>query len=183
MAGLTVTEKEHWKERIERRIDKRIESIWAGDPNLKERIDEQARQKALESLKLAELQRETEEIEQQKQQLEKRKQQITQKMLATIRGVPVESVDDFNHYHVDREVEAAVGRRQKVFEEELLAAHEVGREIVLLRQEKENLLDTIWLATSPSQLKTLWTKVAELLCDETTQLQKDALAIPPVETD
>jgi hypothetical protein len=32
MAGLTVTEKEHWKERIERRIDKRIESIWTSIP-------------------------------------------------------------------------------------------------------------------------------------------------------
>src|SRR5438874_6732960 len=50
MAGLTVTEKEHWKERIERRLDKRIEAIWARDPNLKERIDDEARQKALESL-------------------------------------------------------------------------------------------------------------------------------------
>ena len=34
MAGLTVTEKEHWKERISRRIDKRIEAqgqrtLWA----------------------------------------------------------------------------------------------------------------------------------------------------------
>jgi hypothetical protein len=183
MAGLTVTEKEHWKERIERRIDKRIESIWASDPNLKERIDVQARQKALESLKLAELQRESDQIDEQKQQLDRRQQQITRQMLATVRGVPVESVDDFNHYHVDREVESAVGRRQKVFEEELLAANDIGREIVILRQEKENLLDTIWLATSPSQLKLLWTKVAELLRDDTTQLQKDALAIPPVEAE
>ena len=31
MSGLTVTEKEHWKNRIARRIDKRIEAITAGE--------------------------------------------------------------------------------------------------------------------------------------------------------
>jgi len=183
MAGLTVTEKEHWKERIERRIDKRIESIWAVDPNLKERITQEARQKALASLKLAELEQEVQAIDEQKVQLDERHEQIVRQMLATIRGVPVEKVDDHHRYHGGNEVETAVGRRQKVFEEELLAAHEVGREIVKLRQEKENLLDTIWLATSPSQLKTLWTKVVELLHDESTQLQRDAMAIAPVELD
>jgi hypothetical protein len=183
MAGLTVTEKEHWKTRIERRIDKRIESIWATDPNLKERIDKEALQKALESLRLADLQRESDQVDEQKLHLEKRHQQITQQMLATVRGVPVESVDDHHSYHAEREVETAVGRRQKVFEEELLAAHEVGREIVTLRQEKENLLDTIWLATSPSQLKLLWAKVADLLRDDSTQLLKDALAIPQCDLD
>ncbi len=30
--GLTVTEKEHWKDRIARRIDKRIEAIFAEEP-------------------------------------------------------------------------------------------------------------------------------------------------------
>ena len=61
-----------------------------------------------------------------------------------------------------------------------MAESDVGRRIVTLRRERENLLDTIWLATSPVQLKTLWSKLAELLGDEQTQLQRDALAIEPV---
>lgn len=81
----------------------------------------------------------------------------------------------------DQEIEQAVRRRQGVFEQELLAAHEVGCEIVKLQEEKENLLDTIWLATSPSQLKTLWTKVAELLHQDATMLAREALAIPAAE--
>ena len=89
-------------------------------------------------------------------------------------------MDDY-HYRAEQEVEAAVSRRQKVFEEKLLGAHEIGSQIVTLCQEKENLLDTIWLATSPSQLKTLWTKVAELIQDGMTPLQQEAIAIPPVE--
>ena len=37
----------------------------------------------------------------------------------------------------------------------------------------------IWLATSPSQVRELWTKVGELLGDEPTALEREALAIPP----
>src|SRR5689334_18460455 len=168
--GLTVTEKEHWKERIERRINKRIESIWASDPNLKERIDKESRQRALESLKLAELEQETEKIEEQKKQLDIREAQLARQKLAIVRGVPADAVDNGYTYHADHEVEQAVARRSKVFEQQLLAAHTVGQEIVKLQEEKENLLDTIWLATSPAQLKMLWTKVAELLHENATSL-------------
>ncbi|MCB9941301.1 MAG: hypothetical protein H6823_23965 [Planctomycetaceae bacterium] len=34
MPGLTITEKEHWKERIGKRIEKKIEVIFGEDPNL-----------------------------------------------------------------------------------------------------------------------------------------------------
>jgi hypothetical protein len=65
MPGLTVTEKEHWKDRIARRIDRMIDALWGEDPNLEERIDREARQQALDSLGLAELQAELDEIERQ----------------------------------------------------------------------------------------------------------------------
>jgi len=42
MAGLTVTEKEHWKERISRRIDKKIEAIAAEQPNLMDRVQRES---------------------------------------------------------------------------------------------------------------------------------------------
>ncbi|MCA9120721.1 MAG: hypothetical protein H6822_35915 [Planctomycetaceae bacterium] len=51
-------------------------------------------------------------------------------------------------------------RRQAVHEDELLAELERGQEIVRLRQEKEDLLDTVWFATSGAQIKELWSKVA-----------------------
>ena len=37
----------------------------------------------------------------------------------------------------------------------------------------------IWLATSPVQVRQLWTRVGELIGDEPTQLEREALAIPP----
>jgi hypothetical protein len=61
----------------------------------------------------------------------------------------------------------------------LLAGHEIGRQILRLRAERENLLDSIWLATSPSQIRSFWQKVAELLGEEPTRLECDALSIPP----
>ncbi len=68
-----------------------------------------------------------------------------------------------------------------VHEDELLVESELGQLVLKLRQEKEYLLDTVWLACSAKQIKELWGKVAELLNDEQTQLQRAALTIAPVE--
>ncbi len=86
MSGLTVTEKQHWKERINRRIDKKIETISTEEPNLFDRIRREARQRALQSLGLAEMQAELDGIKQQQSVLEKRENQINKAMLAHIRG-------------------------------------------------------------------------------------------------
>ncbi len=177
MSGLTVTEKEHWKNRIARRIDKRIEVITAGDPNFFERIERDARQRALESLGLAEYQAELDELERQKETLEKREKRLHRAMLAKIRGVEPDDLDDYYSYRHDSEVDNAVKRRKAVHEDELLAESELGQQVLRLRQEKDELLDVVWLATSGTEIRQLWQKVVELLGDEQTQLQKDALAI------
>lgn len=178
--SLTVSEKNHWKDRIARRIEKRIETVLAAEPNLMDRIHRDARQRALQSLGLADWQVELDSIQLQKDQLEKRSQQIHKAMLAHVQGVPVEDLEDTCYgYRREEEVKSAVAKRQKVHEDDLLAECDSGREILRLRREQEDLLDTVWLASSPSQLKTLWTKVNELLGTEPTRLERDALAIPP----
>jgi len=179
MSGLTVTEKQHWKDRIARRIAKRIETPAAADPNLMDRIQREARQGALKSLGLAAWQTELHEIEQQKEALNKREQRIERSMLAQVRGVPLDSIDEYSGYRHTDEVERAVKRRQVVHEDELLADNPTGQQILAMRHEKENLLDTVWLATCSGELKTLWSKVTELLQDQPTQLERDALGIQP----
>jgi hypothetical protein len=57
----------------------------------------------------------------------------------------------------------------------------VGREITRLEAERDRLLDIVWLATSPVQIKQLWSKVAALLGDEPTPLEREVLAIAPSE--
>jgi cysteinyl-tRNA synthetase len=180
--SLTVAEKNHWKERISRRIEKKIETLMAADPNLMDRIHRDARQRALHSLGLADWQVELDSIEHQKETLDKRCQQVLKSMLAHVRGVPAEDLEDTHYgYHREEEVKSAVAKRQKVHEDELLGECDTGRKVLHLRQEQEDLLDTVWLASSPSQLKTLWSKVNALLGTTPTQLERDALEIPPVE--
>ncbi|NQU24426.1 MAG: hypothetical protein HQ567_24350 [Candidatus Nealsonbacteria bacterium] len=183
MSGLTVTEKEHWKSRIARRIDKRVEAITAGDPNFFERIERDARQRALESLSLAEYQTELDEIERQKETMEKRAKRLHKAMLAKVRGVEPDDLDDYFSYRHDSEVDNAVKRRKAVHEDELLAESELGQQVLRLRQEKDELQDVVWLASSCREVKALWGKVTELLGDEQTQLQKDALAIKAIADD
>ena len=79
------------------------------------------------------------------------------------------------------EAAEAIARRQAAHQDGLLADDPVGREVARLGAEKEGLLDTVWLAASPAQIKQLWAKVAELLGEEPTRLEREALAIPPEE--
>lgn len=181
MPGLTVTEKEHWKDRISRRLDKKIDAIAAEQPNLMDRVQRESREKALQSLGLAELQAEQDRLKEEETKIDKRQEAIQKEMLAKVRGVPVEDVNDRYIYNADTEVTNAVQRRQKVHEDELFAQDPIGQKILELRTEKEELLDTVWLASSPKQIKELWTKVAELLGDQQTRLQHDALAFEAVE--
>jgi hypothetical protein len=182
--SLTVAEKNHWKERISKRIDKKIEVLLAAEPNLMDRIHREARQRALQSLGLADWQNELDDIERQKESLEKRSQRVLTAMLAHVQGVPVEDLEDTCYvYHRDEEVKSAVAKRQKVHEDELLAECETGKEVLRFRQEQEDLLDTVWLASSTSQLKTLWSKVNALLGTTPTQLERDALEIPAADNE
>ena len=90
MSGLTVTEKNHWRDRIAARIDRRIEMILAADPGLMSRVQGEARSRALESLGLAEHQAELDSIAKQKEALDKREWRIRRTLLAQVRGMPVE---------------------------------------------------------------------------------------------
>jgi hypothetical protein len=113
MPNLTVSEKEHWKERITRRIDKRIELLSASEPALLDRIREQARQRALQSLGLAEFQAAVDAIVEQRQELERRERQAHRVMLATVRRVPMEAVEDYFHCS-PIEISNAIQRRQSI---------------------------------------------------------------------
>jgi hypothetical protein len=69
MANLTVPEKTHWRDRIQARIDRRIEMITAGDPGLLDRVKHAARGQALTSRGLAEFHAELDQITAQKDAL------------------------------------------------------------------------------------------------------------------
>ena len=182
MPGLTVAEKNHWKDRLAKRIDRRIETIAAEEPNLLDRVKREARERAMQSLNLAELQADVDAIEKEEETFGERKSLLQRTMLARVRRVPLETIDQ-HHFpsHYNNEVENAVKVRQTIHEDELLAACDIGRRILALRCERESLLDVIWLSTSPVQVREVWSKVSDLLGDEQTQLQRDALKTTPVQ--
>ena len=70
-------------------------------------------------------------------------------------------------------------RRAKALEADILAESDLGRRVLSLREEKDNLLDTVWLATSSSQIKELWEQVNSLLEITPTALEDKALKIAP----
>ena len=177
MANLTVAEKDHWRGRIQARIDRKIEQITAGEPGLIERIKHEARGRALESLGLAAFQGELDRIAGQRAELDRRDTQVRREMLAKVRGVSADDLDCYTRVHDHPEIRAAITKRQALHEEELLAGHELGRQVLRLRADRERLLDTVWLACSSAQIRQLWSSVNALLGDEPTALEREALAI------
>jgi hypothetical protein len=91
-----------------------------------------------------------------------------------MRRVPIEAVEDFVHYPPP-EVSVILLQRRAIHEDELLAEDPFGQQLLQLREEKDNFWDTIWLATSPQEIKELWKKVVDLLGDDQTALEKEAL--------
>jgi len=187
MPSLTVAEKNHWRDRIAARIDRAVERIKSQHPALFDRARRDAHAASLASLGLADAHAELEAIRSGEADLARRKKLAQRAMLATLRGLPIDEVpDNFNvRYGTDlplpHEAAEAIARRQAAHQDRLLAADPVGREVARLAAEKDNLLDTIWLATSPDQIRTLWAKVTQLLGDEPTRLEREALQIAPAE--
>ena len=173
--GLTITEKSHWKERISRRIDQAIERLIATeDSGFMQRVGESARKMALASLGLAEAESRMARIHHEEKALGQEKEELLRKMLAIVRkGAVPEHVSE---YSARNELDSAIAARKSVHENELLAKLPTGMRILKLRREKEELLDTVWLATSGQQIKELWKCVSELLSEEPTTLQTSVLA-------
>jgi hypothetical protein len=179
---ITVSEREHWRDRIAKRIDHRIETLVAKqDPTLLQRVAEEARSRAYKSLGIDAQQRELEQVEKQKEELETREKRLAAEQSAIVNGTPVERELDTGAYYHRNSVDAAVGSRAKAMEEDILAESDLGRQVLSLREEKDNLLDTVWLATSSAQIKELWQKMNTLLDMKPTALEEKALKIRPVE--
>ena len=180
--SLTVKEKDHWRERIARRIDHAIEELQAAeDPGFFERIRKESDERAWLSLGLNSMRDECDKISDERKQLENRERELWAKMLSTVSGEPVEDVR--RQYSQPHEVSVAIKRRRKVHERELLENSPLGKRILRLLREKEELLDTVWLATSPTQIKELWTRFADVLNWGPPKLQQEALSIPPLSSD
>ncbi|QDV26051.1 hypothetical protein [Aureliella helgolandensis] len=179
--SITVKEKEHWKERIGRRIDLAIEELESKeDPGFRKRIQQSAEERAWKSLGLDKLREEYKRLAQEVSQIDEKRAQIAAEMMKQVGSTAAP-----HSYRNDPpfEVQTCVSRRREVHEKELLAENPLGQKILHLQREKDELLDTVWLATSSSQIKELWGSFAKLLSWEPSELQKYALSIAPSTSD
>ena len=182
--SITVAEKTHWKDRIGKRIDQRIETLVAkNDTTLLQRVSEAARDRAFESLGIDAQRRELEQLKKQKEAIERRERRLRAEQCAAINGTDVEEELEDCRYGYCGEVDKAVSTRAKALEADILAESDLGKQVLALREEKDNLLDTVWLATSSGQIKELWEQVNALLAVTPTPLEEKALKIEPVKDD
>ena len=176
MPGLTVAEKTHWKDRIAARIDRAVERVRARNPALFARSAARPtpRPSARRAWPVPTPSRRRSPPRRRPWPAASGSRNA--RMLARSRR-PIEEVSDsFSVRHglelpLPLEASEAIARRQAAHQEEMLADDPVGREVARLGAEKESLLDTVWLAASPAQIKQLWSRVAELLGDEPTALE------------
>ena len=182
--SITVREKDHWKDRIGKRIDYRIETLVARkDPTLLQRVKEQSRDKAYESLGIQAQRQELKKLEKQKADIEKRERRLEAEQRAVMKGTTVEEEIESSRYSYGSVVENAIAARAKALESEILSESDIGKQVLSLREEKDNLLDTVWLATSSSQIKELWEQVNALLEARPTALEQKALKIEPMDSE
>ena len=174
---LTVADKNHWKNRIASRIDQRIETIYSEAPHVRGLVDRESLAAAIESLGLTTITRRLADIETAKQQLDHEERQLRRAELALVRGVSAEHISDcmLPYAGAHDEVQAAIKRRQAVHAQRILAREPEGRTVLRLEQEKEQLLDQIWLATTPAQLQQLWEQTNRVLGETTTPPQQTVL--------
>lgn len=177
--SLTVREKDYWKNRIERRIERKIEEIRASEPaHVWKEMERQAERMAQEDLKLTDVLQELNGVKEQIEELERHQRRVWAQTLAIVRGVEVDKIDLPSSFPY--EVGCEIAKRKRLFLEQLQLKHPKGQEIQSLENEKEELLDSVWQATSTSQIKEHWKQVVKGLQTGMTPLQQKALAIDPV---
>jgi len=180
--SLTIKEKEHWKDRISARIQKAIEQTYLNGPTgFREDVKQQAKARAIESLGIQQEYERVRSLEQQRDQLQKECGELNDKMLERISASSVQP----NPYYcpANQRIDEAIRLRSQLIEHDVLTASETGREILRLRNEQEQLLDTVWLATSPIQIRNLWVSFNELVGDQPTDLQKQTLSERPADSE
>ncbi len=182
--AITVKEKEHWKNRIAEKIERRIEKLVAtSQPTYLAKVDCKAREEALGILKLSDTMARKNEVVKQIAQLKKEESRLRREAAAIVTGKSLDELSELSQWQWDRDTKEAIEKAHRIAERDILSRDELGRTILSLRDEQQELLDTIWLATSPTQIRELWKSVATLLDEEPTALQEVALKTEPIADD
>ena len=179
---LTVREKEHWKQRIEKKIDKAIETVYREEgTDLRTSMKQEAEKRALKRLGLDDYMKQYGALEAQLKSLREQRDKLSDEIAKPFAAGREEGryYRDHGHDLIRTVINKEVAEAQK----KILQESEVGRKILRLEREREELTDTIWLATSPVQIRSLWKDFTALVTEEPTELQTQAMTYDPVESE
>lgn len=174
MSRITVTEREHWQKRISRKIDKAIAALWDQDFKLGSKLRAKARKVVEERFGRQAF----EEHENLLKAQEAIVAQVNDSARSLLKILGHEDVSKLGNYrllgNLAEWIQKAVDREYRTALKEV----PIGRQIIDLEREKEELHDTVWLATSSLQVKELWKRFSSVLEDQPTRMQLEAIEIP-----
>ncbi len=174
--SITVKEKEHWKSRIAARMEKAIEALYRrGGLELRKQVQQQARQLVLDQFGIRDAYEQSQALDAQMDLLLNQRSGVNQALRERLEELG-HSIGGYRNDGLEKFLECEA----KLLERDVLQGTEYGREIIRLMDEQEQLLDTVWLATSPIQIRKLWQDVNAILEDEPTPLQSQAMTYEPV---
>jgi hypothetical protein len=145
-----------------------------GGPEFKAQIEKRSRERVVERYGIQEVHSEREKLQQQIDAFHERLENLDRTIVQMLRdqGVTKGSRPYFS-------LENFLDSETLAIRREILQEFEIGRRIVQLQDEQEQLLDTVWLATSSVQIRNLWQDMMAILGESTTELQQQALSYTP----
>ena len=160
----------NWSLRIEALFDEAIERLWfAEGKETRRRVLEQAHQLALEQLGIRleyrrwkEMKREIERMQTEYAALEREMKCIAEAVVGP---------QEFETCHL----EGVINWKARVAEREILMKHEFGRNILRLKNEKDNLFETLLLAQTDELMESVWLATVTMLGNGLTPLQEHVL--------
>lgn len=179
---LSQKDKQHWRDLIAKKIDKRIDGIKAACPSRFSNLAAQAYNESLKSLGLVPFYTKEDTLTKQIRELEQQKEKNERAMIAHLRNVPPDTIERYT-YNCRSEVQEAVEKRAATHLDALMQADDLGQQVLALEAEKEDLLNSVYLATATSQIKDLYASVLKLIDETPTTLTGAAMAITPVKED
>ena len=173
---LTMKEKDHWKERIEQKIERRINHIVeATDRGYLDEVKKKSRERAIKKLGLTEIRKQQADIDSKIDELNRELDRLNRTSIATVTSLADEEIAKMHSWEIQSAISSAIQTAQTSEERIVMEGDELGRAVLKLRDEQEELLDTVWLATSTKEIRDLWQSVAELLDETPATLQVAAM--------
>jgi hypothetical protein len=174
--SITVTEKQELKSIINKRIDRTVSQIETAQAKRIGELKEKAREQAISSLEVADFIAEERDSQASIKRIEEARDRMRNETAKRL------GIEESCHYWKPQEkieeiIEKETSRRYQI----LLAETDFGAEIKRLEEEQEAMLETVWAATSSSQVKELFKRVNDVLRESPTALGAKALDIKPTE--